>query len=248
MAGESASTRYSLSSCREMLTVCIGFHHSAGLGSSFEILQGERALLELISSFLLQPPHHIDDIFVSHLTGSGVELLEDRRFARRGTWNSSTFRSDLSCAGLRKVYSGLVRWKVCCTGQSFAIGVVACNRISDFKKDKSMDWPFVRDGFGSGFGLIKSDGKLVVAQELYSASQWSYGSTYGQCSYDDSRVPVNSDTTNFAVVLDMDRARVSFEADDASIPGASIEGIDTDNPYRFITSLPDRDSAAVIVQ
>jgi len=248
MVGDVASTHYSLSSCHEMSTVCIGFHHRAGSGSSFEILQGERALLDLISSFLLQPPDSIHDIFVTHLTGRGVELLSDRRFARRGNLNSSTYRSDLSCAGMRKVYSGLVRWKVCCTGPSFALGVIACNRITDFKKDKSMDWPFVRDGFGSGFGLIKSKGKFMVAKELYSASQWSYGSTYGQCSYDDSRVHVDPDATNFAVVLDMDRARVSFEADDVGIPGASIEGIDKDNAYRFITSLPDRNSTAAIVE
>jgi hypothetical protein len=196
----------------------------------------------------LEPPQQIDDIFVRHFTGSGVKLLEDRRMAQGGNnGRSSTWRVDLACAGMRKIYSGLVRWEVCCAGRCFAIGIISDKRYQDFKKDKSMDWPFVRAGFGSGIGLIKSDNSLTVSRESYISSQWSYGSTYGQCAYEDCKCDWISDANTFAVVLDMDRGRVSFEADGVSIPGSCIEGIDTGSPYRFITSLPDRQSTIEIL-
>lgn len=203
-------------------------------------------MLDLLSTFLLQPPQPIDDRFLRELKGVAIKFGDDRRIVQREHEIACTNRCDIACAGVRRVTSGLVRWRVSCTGQSFAIGVIDTRRMTDFKKDKTMDWPFVRAGFGSGLGLVKSNGQFSVASEV-DWSNGSYGSSYVACATEDRHLDFESDATDFAVVLDMDRLRVSFEADGVQIPGAFIDRVDSKGEFRFITSLPCRGSQAMII-
>jgi hypothetical protein len=108
-----------------------------------------------------------------------------------------------------------------------------------------MDWPFVGQGIGQGFGLVQRRGALYISQQASSSNDsWNCG-----CA-DDFKVPCAKNlgvNPEFSVVLDFDRARVFFEANGKKIQGSTLSLPESDSAYRFIASVPDRASSVTIV-
>jgi len=188
------------------------------------------------------PPQVVADRFMDLLTGPAVELKDGGKTAcyRRGA--GATCRSDLASAGAQAIDEGLVKWTVCCTGHSFAVGVIPESRWHDHQKDNSMDWPFVGQGVGQGFGMISRRGSFFISRQSSTNDPWNV------CCADDYAIPGSmvSGAQEFSVVLDMDRARVFFEKDGAKIHGSAVDLTELDTAYRFIASVPDRACSVTI--
>merc|ERR1712107_203747 len=167
-----------------------------------------------------------------------------RRTATLDVRQSINFRRHIIAAGAREVHSGFSRWSARCTGSCFAIGVIPNTSWPELEKDNSMDWPFVGSGFGQGFGLVRRSGTFFVARGGRSCSG----------AWDDFPVPDRevaadglANAKEFSVVLDLERARVYFEADGREIAGSSFEDISTKSCYRFIASVPERGVSVTLV-
>jgi hypothetical protein len=222
----------------------MGFHHRVGATSFFAALHGETSLLNEIAQFLLEPPHVMADRFIQVLTGSAVELKSDGQKCWRRRRVQFTRRSEIVSAGAMAVSTtGIVRWTVHCSGHSFAIGVIADERWLDFEKDNSFDWPFVGQGAGYGYGLVKRRDSFYISQQCDVDDYWNVN-----CK-DDFQVSAGTSahTDLFTVVLDLDRARLFFEQDGAKIVGSDIKLINPDMSYRFIASVPENESSVTFV-
>jgi hypothetical protein len=239
-----SATQFSLKSCQEALAVQLGFHWRAGEGSAFESLQGKGGILELLTEFLLSPPELVEDRFKQELTGQCIRLVDRRLTATCARTEGANFRRHIAAGGVREVTSGMRRWTARCTGACFAIGVIPVTSWRELQKDNSMDWPFVGSGFGQGMGLVKRSGNLFVANCSPDGQSW------GQCCKPDREISsVDFEKAEeFSVVLDMDRARVYFEADGDEIPGSSIGDIGCKTGYRFVASVPPGGGTVTLIE
>jgi len=243
--------RHSLSSCRGLETISASFRQGGGKGGAFEVLQGNLDILTLLAAYLLQPPEKVDDRFRTEFSGQCIRLEDRRRTAVLDVRASINFRRHIIAAGARAVHSGFSRWTTRCNGPSFAIGVIPNAAWPDLEKDSSMDWPFVGSGFGQGFGLVKRRGSFFVAR---GARGRLGGGRFEGAQWDDYPVPDRevsaeglADVKEFSVVLDLERARVYFEAEGRELPGSSFEDINTKSGYRFIASVPERGVSVTLV-
>jgi len=221
----------------------VGFHGRAGATSSFKALQIEPTLRDVIAQFLLEPPQIMADRFLDLLTGPAVELKDRRQTAcyRRGA--DVKQRSQMASAGATAVDTGLVRWTARCSGHSFAVGVISEDRWHALEKDSSMDWPFVGQGVGQGYGIVSRRGSLYISRQSPANDYWNCN-----CA-DDYEIPSPkaSGTQEFSVVLDLDRAHIFFEQDGEKIHNSDVELTELGSAYRFIASVPDRGCSVTIV-
>eukprot|EP00419_Tripos_fusus_P021963 CAMPEP_0172722810 /NCGR_PEP_ID=MMETSP1074-20121228/82360_1 /TAXON_ID=2916 /ORGANISM="Ceratium fusus, Strain PA161109" /LENGTH=182 /DNA_ID=CAMNT_0013548895 /DNA_START=208 /DNA_END=756 /DNA_ORIENTATION=+ len=177
------------------------------------------------------------------LTGSGVELKDMSRTARYRPGVGTTWRIDIASAGAHAISEGMVKWMVRCTGHSFAFGVISEDRWHNLQKDNSMDWPFVGQGVGHGYGMIVRRGSAYISRQSPTNDPWNCN-----CA-EDYAIPATDlqDAKFFSVVLDLDREHVFFERDGAMINGSVVKLTELQTAYRFIASVPDKTSSITII-
>jgi len=233
----------SLQSCPELRVLSIGSHRCAGAHRSFSTLQIEPALLNIITQFLLEPPRLVTDRFMGLLTGPAVELKDGDQTACHRYGVGANWRHELASAGAHAISEGLVKWTVRCSGHSWAIGVISEDRWQDLQKDNSMDWPFVGQGVGQGYGMIARRGSVYISRQSPAKDPWNCN-----CA-DDYAVPASDlqGATLFSVVLALDREHVFFEKDGVRINGSVVQLTEHQASYRFIASVPDKTSSVTII-
>jgi len=229
---------YSIESCLEVETICLALHSRNVAHSALGHLHGIPGILQLLAGFLLHPPECMEDRFFTRMSGRGVLLSFSLKSASGLSGAVRESRFDMVTAGTKAVDSGLVRWKIRCSGHSWAIGIIADSKwLELLAEGHCQDWPFVGGGFGHGVGLVNRRRDLFVSRR-------TYGGPMADCR-------LSSTATKgegvFGIVLDMGRARVYFEADGAEIPGSRVELVDVQDQYRLIASLPDADSAVTLI-
>jgi len=229
---------YSLESCREVEEVCFGLHPRIGQRSILQRIQEGPGILRLIARFLLHRPEGTNDVFFSRMAGCDVVLSPSLKTARGRPGASRRSRSDLVAAGTVSVDSGMSRWRLSCSGPSWAIGVIADSKWVELCEGGFIhDWPFVGGGYGHGVGLVNRRSTLFLAERTYG----------GQLADRTVHSALLESATEFGIVLDMSRARIFFEADGSEILGSSFECIDDRDRYRFLASLPDPDSRVTLI-